>query len=587
VLTRDAAVPESLDALSRPRFLDLLDRLEADARKVALALGLEWEAVMRPGAGGHSPARQALTILRWGLFDEAFYLAMNADVAASAYHPLTHYVKCGDAEGRRPNPWFDPRFYWTQFDTPGPRAVCALYHYAALGESLGLRASRTFDPRRYVAAHPALQPWVDRPLTHFLHVGREAGLAAHQRRSLTGTDRVRVQKVASWPRPLRADWTHGVNVIGPLDRVLGLGVSARGYLEGLRRAGVDNLGCEVRRHEFAAQEPIGSAPAFPRYRPDADINVVHLNGDSLAAMIATTGDALLKGKYNIGVWYWELPTLPPEWQTVMRYCHEFWAATPFLARTLAQSTSKPVRVLPPYLSHLERLRPLAGDGPSATTFLYCFDANSTLERKNPGALLDAFQAAFTRGSRGAAVRLTLKITYANKTALPAARLYEAAARDDRVTILDRTMTDAQLHALIASASVYVSPHRSEGLGLTVVEAMAAGVPVIATPFGGVEEFVSAEAAFPVDYRLVELPEDYPPYPRGFVWADPDVDSLARRLREAHEDRPEALRRAAVSRERVRRYYCSPALIQSYRAELRRIAAAGSAPPAGGLVRQAG
>ena len=311
-------------------------------------------------------------------------------------------------------------------------------------------------------------------------------------------------------------------------------------LEGLRRAGVDNLGCEIRRHEFAAQEPIGRAPAFPRYRPDADINVVHLNGDSLAAMIATTGDALLKGKYNIGVWYWELPTLPPEWQTVMRYCHEFWAATPFLARTLAQSTNKPVRVLPPYLSHLERRRPLAGDGPSASTFLYCFDANSTLERKNPGALLDAFQAAFTRGSRGAAVRLTLKITYANKTALPAARLYEAAARDDRVTILDRTMTDAQLHALIASASVYVSPHRSEGLGLTVVEAMAAGVPVIATPFGGVEEFVSADAAFPVDYRLVELPEDYPPYPRGFVWADPDVDSLARRLREAHEDRPEAL-----------------------------------------------
>jgi glycosyltransferase involved in cell wall biosynthesis len=154
-----------------------------------------------------------------------------------------------------------------------------------------------------------------------------------------------------------------------------------------------------------------------------------------------------------------------------------------------------------------------------------------------------------------------------------ARLYEASARDDRITILDRTMTDAPLHALIASASVYVSPHRSEGLGLTVVEAMAAGVPVIATPFGGVEEFVSADAAFPVDYRLVELPDDYPPYPQGFVWADPDVDSLARRLREAHDDRPEALRRAAVSRERVLRYYCSPALIESYRAELRRIAAA--------------
>src|SRR6185503_10216847 len=167
----NGAQVDAADAQSQAHFLVLLDRLETEARNVAPALGLDWDAVMQPGAGGHSPARQALTILRWGLFDEAFYLATNADVAASAYHPLTHYVKCGDAEGRRPNPWFDPRFYWTQFDAPGPRAVCALYHYAALGESLGLRTSRTFDPRRYLAAHPALQPWLDRPLTHFLHVG--------------------------------------------------------------------------------------------------------------------------------------------------------------------------------------------------------------------------------------------------------------------------------------------------------------------------------------------------------------------------------------------------------------------------------
>ena len=568
----NAVQVDAADAQSQAHFLVLLDRLETEARNVAPALGLDWDAVMQPGAGGHSPARQALTILRWGLFDEAFYLAANADVAASAYHPLTHYVKCGDAEGRRPNPWFDPRFYWTQFDEMATRSVCALYHYAVLGESLGLRASRAFDPRRYLAAHAALGPWLDKPLTHFLHVGSHAGLTAHRRGPLVRVERVRFEKASPLPRPPRADWARGVNVVGPLDRVLGLAVSARGYVEGLRRAGV-KVGCEVRRREFTAQESVRRVPTFPRYRPDADINVVHLNGDAVAAMLSSTGPGLLRGKYNIGVWYWELPTLPPEWQAVMRYFHEFWAATPFVARMLAQSTSRPVHVLPPYLSHLERAAQLGRPDGSPSAFVYCFDANSTLERKNPCALLDAFQAAFPRGRGRDGVRLTLKITYPNRTSPPAARLYAAAAADDRIRIVDRIMADAELHALIASALAYVSPHRSEGLGLTVVEAMAAGVPVIATPFGGVEPFVSTDVAFPIEYRPVELADDHPPYPRGFVWAEPDVGSLAQHLRRVYEDRQEALRRAMVARERVLGYFCSPALIESYRSALRRIAQA--------------
>lgn len=48
---------------------------------------------------------------------------------------------------------------------------------------------------------------------------------------------------------------------------------------------------------------------------------------------------------------------------------------------------------------------------------------------------------------------------------------------------------AQLPTLLQFAQVFVRPSRSEGFGLAFVEAMAAGVPVVATSVGGIPDFV--------------------------------------------------------------------------------------------------
>ena len=63
-----------------------------------------------------------------------------------------------------------------------------------------------------------------------------------------------------------------------------------------------------------------------------------------------------------------------------------------------------------YLTGLERHH---ASESGETTFVYCFDANSILERKNPSTLLDAFLQAFPKASP-AKVRLTFKITYPNR-----------------------------------------------------------------------------------------------------------------------------------------------------------------------------
>lgn len=567
---RDADADTSATAaLSPDAHGAMLEALRDHAKREAARLNLDWAALMERGPDQHSAAKQALTLLQLGLFDADWYLATYLDVKAAGFEPIVHYVNLGDAEGRRPNAYFDPGFYRSQLGSTELRSVCALYHYALIGEPLGLKASGAFSARRYLVSNAALQTWLDKPLTHFLHLGKQGGLMANLRSRLSSTDQVRFEKTVSPPSPGKVDPAAGINVIGPLDRVSGLGVSARGYLDGLRRAGFTNLGCRAQQNEFAIQKSIAGAPTFPPYLPDAKVNLVHMNGDTLPVMIKAQGDDFLRGKYNIAVWYWELPTLRPEWQASMKYFHEFWAPTPFIARALRQSTDKPVRPVPPYLAYLADLKADVREEAGPSHFVYCFDANSILERKNPGVLLDAFLQAFPPPDTSA--RLTFKVTYPNRKLTDVDRLYEAARNDPRIQVIDRMMSDADLHALIGSATAYVSPHRSEGLGLTVIEAMGAGVPVISTPFGGVDTFVTADAAFPIDCRLIELEDDYIPYPKGFVWANPDRHSLATQLSLVHADRGKTKLRAHIARRRVFEYFCSPALVSKYGVELSRIA----------------
>ena len=62
-------------------------------------------------------------------------------------------------------------------------------------------------------------------------------------------------------------------------------------------------------------------------------------------------------------------------------------------------------------------------------------------------------------------------------------------------------------ALYRAADCFVLPTRGEGFGRPLLEAMAAGVPVIATRWGGHTDFLDDQHAYLVEVEaLVEVPE---------------------------------------------------------------------------------
>ena len=73
-----------------------------------------------------------------GLFDRDYYLDNNADLYQSGIDPLEHYCTEGWKNLLKPNPDFDPWWYWREYLDPRHETIDPLLHYALVGRDLGL-----------------------------------------------------------------------------------------------------------------------------------------------------------------------------------------------------------------------------------------------------------------------------------------------------------------------------------------------------------------------------------------------------------------------------------------------------------------
>ncbi len=108
----------------------------------------------------------ALVLVRSGLFDAAWYLKCNPDIAAGGFDPVLHFLHQGWREARSPNPYFDVEYYLAENPDVTAAHINPLLHYISTGEALGRAPSPLFDPAWY-ASHHMVGDYVS-PLAHFL-----------------------------------------------------------------------------------------------------------------------------------------------------------------------------------------------------------------------------------------------------------------------------------------------------------------------------------------------------------------------------------------------------------------------------------
>jgi glycosyltransferase involved in cell wall biosynthesis len=362
-----------------------------------------------------------------------------------------------------------------------------------------------------------------------------------------------IGRIEQFNRWYRSGGLAGVNVTGYLRDESGWGAAARGYVRALQ-----SLRIPIALIDLSDLSPSRSEDRtlmnFDAEHP-YDINLVCVDAARHFAIVSHVGEELFEGRYNVGAWVWELPRFPEKWYDRFAYYDEIWVPTSFVANTLAPISPVPVVRIPPVLTYRTRAsrddgRRRLGVSSEELVYLFVFDFQSHLARKNPLALIDAFRTAFAPSDP---VRLVLKCVNADSDPAGFAAV-NARAQGYPIHIHAGYWPSQELRDLMAACDAYVSLHRSEGTGLTITDAMALGKPVIATSWSGNMDFMDSSNSFPVRYELVELQENVGPFQVGEIWADPSVEHAAQQMRLVFEDREEAQVRGEAARREIETDY---------------------------------
>jgi glycosyltransferase involved in cell wall biosynthesis len=367
----------------------------------------------------------------------------------------------------------------------------------------------------------------------------------------------------------------GFNVIGYVSGNLGLGVSARHITKllldrGLPTAVLDlNPGLQRAGHDRTFDSYQAASPELLPYA----INLAFLPMPAIPDFFlrppplrTSTPNAkpgheywFADGALNVAVVWWELTILPPVWVKALELFDVVIAPSSFIRSTLDAHLSNVTTISashPLYCpSDVAPGRSRFGLPEDDVLFLTMFEPFSDPVRKNPVGVVRAFKAAFADRDN---VKLVIKTNNAqadNPTASSVLReLQKAIANDPRILVFANPLSYAETLSLYASCDVFVSLHRSEGLGLGLMEAMALGKPVIATGWSGNMTYMDHFNSCLVRYELVPVHGTIPVYQKTFLrndslWAEPDVaDAVAwmRRLVEYPEERAAIGSRASLA-----------------------------------------
>lgn len=317
-----------------------------------------------------------------------------------------------------------------------------------------------------------------------------------------------------------------VVVVAPLQRQNGIASGARLQCEMFRRMGIEA--------ELVDATPALRNPMFRASHAPGSAYVIHCGAPQTPQLLSAVLPHAAAA-WRIGYWAWELPDPPDDWDGFDRVVNEVWTPSRFAQSSLRRMTDLPVEVVPHAVPVATR-RVRDHSGPFT---VLCFgDSRSSHARKNPLGAIAAFRAAF---GESATARLVVKL---NGGIEPGDEVERAAAGCANVSIVRDFLSPPQLESLLRSADVLLSLHRAEGFGLPMLEAMAHGVPVIATAWSGNLDYMDGSNAILVPARMIAVDDPAGIYRRG-VWADPDIEVAAAALQGLAAD-PQRWERLSVA-----------------------------------------
>lgn len=333
-------------------------------------------------------------------------------------------------------------------------------------------------------------------------------------------------------------------VSGLLAESKGVSQGARLSIAAFRAGGLHPIEHEVR--PLLAKAP-GSSQEFCT-TAQGGVWFTHVNAPECAHVLSAIRPRHWRGRYRIGYWAWELARAPTSWAQISKAYQEIWVPSQFVADSMLAAGVRATVRLAPHPIGSEPLLEVAEDRayfemPSDTfCVLTLGDLNSSAVRKNLLGAIEIFKRAFPMQGRA-----QLIVKTQGESEHPRFRAAASAAADGRkdIRFLEGQMTLERARSLVASCDVVLSPHRAEGFGLSLAEALTLGRPVLATGWSGNMDFMAeVPAGGLIRFELVPVRDDTGIYTDADQkWAEPDLDDGAVKLRQIADS--SALRRQIV------------------------------------------
>ena len=230
----------------------------------------------------------------------------------------------------------------------------------------------------------------------------------------------------------------------------------------------------------------------------------------------------------VAYWWWETEEIPEYFLKKAEFFDEIWAPTTFIYKNLANVLGDKIVLAPflaPFNDESEGLSRTDFQLPENTpVFLVKFDFFSSIDRKNPYAAIQAFRKAFKSETEAYLLIKTINGEFASHLL---DELFSSVQDRSDIRVWNKNLSNATNNDLMKCVSGYVSLHRSEGLGLNILEAMQVKVPVIVTAYGGNMDFCDDSNSFLIPYKLIPVEDSSYIYPPIGLWAEPEIDAAAK------------------------------------------------------------